>query len=546
VRARSFLAAVASAALLGTVVGSVPGALAGSPCDAPLACGEDLDEAMRLEQRVVDHFWYGSVLPIEYRTPEKVLGEVASIDPQWGDAGIWSGSYLGAQAYRYAVARAHEARGEQRGFWREQRRQAKERVDLLLSQVDLRTYVARAWQEPVQPAVTPGAPPAVEVGGVVPGQPGMLMYSCAPADAPPALGMPRGSDVRGPFRWDGNGRPARLTQPPGDYVCEASTTRDAYAGTLFGLLAAFDLVAADDPEVQDLIRDDVLAMADFLLAHGWSYPHPHGEVSTGDVHDNVVTPLMVISPAYRLLLSLAAKHVAEVAGPAEQALKWQAVWAEELASQSPSDVVAELVNDPTPNAGYFSWNLVHLVFSPLLRLTTPAERALLRESFSIVDRQTADDVNAFFETVTFGMGGEPSRRDAAVTHLRQWRDYRARQDAGGGVDHTVECGVSRECVPADEFDLVWDTPAGEQRTTVPGSSSDLRSVEPIPVADRVPTDFLWQRSPFTAMRGGFPATHQEPGVDYLLPYWMLRYLTEVAPPAHEPLPVWPGPRYSGS
>jgi len=546
VRGRALVAAVGSVALLVTVPG---GAFATQPCRAELACGPDLDEALRLEERVADHLWYGSVLPIDYRTAEKVPGDVASIDPQWGDAGIWSGSYLGAESYRYAVARSHQAGDARSGFWQQQQRQAKQRVDVLLSQVDLRTFVARAWQEPVQPSVAPGVPPTAEVGGVVPGQAGMLMYSCAPADAPGPYAMPRGSDVRGPFRWEGNDRPERLTQPAGDYVCEASTTRDAYAGTLFGLLAAFDLVAPDDLEVQRLIRDDVLAMADFLLANGWNYPHPHGEVALppfGDVYDNVVTPIMVISPAYRLLVSLAAKHVAEVAGPPEQALKWQAVWAEELASQSPSDVVAELVNDPTPNGGYFSWNLAHLVFSPLLRLTTAEERALLRESFSIVDRQTSDDVNAFFEAVTFGMGGEPARREAAVTHLRQWRDYRARQDAGGAVDHVAECGTSRDCVPADQFDLVWDTPAGEQRTTVPGSSSDLRSVEPISVADRVPTDFLWQRSPFTAMRGGSAATHQEPGVDYLLPYWMLRYLTEVAPPAQEPLPTWPGPRYSGS
>jgi hypothetical protein len=535
-------------ALLALLAVAAPAVRAVPPCPGPLACGADVDAALHLEQRMANHLNYGLVLPVEYRTAAKLDGDVASLEPAWGDAGIWSGSYLAAESYRYAVARDHR-RGPQSAFWKDQQAQAKARIDDLLSQVDLRTYIARDWRPPVQPTVGSGTPPALGVGGVFPGEAGMMMFSCAPVDAPPGFAMTRNSDVRGPFHWAGNGRSARLTQPAGDYVCEASTTRDAYAGTFFGLLNAFDLVGPDDPEVRALIRDDVLAMADFLLKYGWSYAHPHGEVALppfGDVYDNALTPIMVISPSYRLLLSLAAKHVAEVAGPADEALKWTAVWTEELATQTPSDAVAELVNDPTPQGGYFSWNLAHLVFSPLLRLTTPAERAGLRQTFSMVDRQTSDDVNAFFETVTYGMGGEPARLAAAVQHLRQWRDYRARMDAGGTIDNTPRCATAGACVAADEWDVIVDTPAGEQRTTIPGSSSRQRSVEPLPVADRVPADFLWQRSPFTDLVGTIAPTHEDPGIDYLLPYWMLRYLTEVAPPALDPLPVWPGPRFSGS
>jgi hypothetical protein len=119
-------------------------------------------------------------------------------------------------------------------------------------------------------------------------------------------------------------------------------------------------------------------------------------------------------------------------------------------------------------------------------------------------------------------------------------------DAGGTIDNTPRCATAGACVPADQWDVVVDTPGGEQRTTIPGTSSQQRSVEPLPVADRVPADFLWQRSPFTDLRGTIAPTHEDPGIDYLLPYWMLRYLTEVAPPALDPLPVWPGPRFSGS
>jgi hypothetical protein len=39
---------------------------------------------------------------------------------------------------------------------------------------------------------------------------------------------------------------------------------------------------------------------------------------------------------------------------------------------------------------------------------------------------------------------------------------------------------------------------------------------------RVPTDFLWQRSPFQ-MEGGGSGLIESAGIDYILPYWMARY-----------------------
>ena len=49
-----------------------------------------------------------------------------------------------------------------------------------------------------------------------------------------------------------------------------------------------------------------------------------------------------------------------------------------------------------------------------------------------------------------------------------------------------------------------------------------RACSPIPVNERVNTDFLWQRSPFQLSGGGF-GTIETAGIDYILPYWMARY-----------------------
>lgn len=530
-------------------------------CPVLLGCGADVQAATDLETRIQDNLHYGLTLPIDYRTPERILGDVADISGAWADAGLWSSTYLAAESYRYALARKAlqsgqgEYAGEDRDFWAAQKQQATERIDVLLAQIDLRTNIATEWKlEPSLPTSNQPTqlPPGADAGtGLAQGTPGMLMYSCGPVDAPPGFGMGHNDNVYGPWHWTNpDHRPARLTLPQVDYQCETSTTRDNYAGTLFGMLTAFDLVGPDDPQVRALIRDDLLRIADFLLAHGWSYARPSGRVAlppSGDLESNFVTPLMVISPTYRLGVSQAALHVADVAGPTAEAVKWQAVYAEEFASQVPGDSVSDEVNDPSPTAGYYGWNLAHLMYFNLVRLArNPAERLAYRTDFSVVDRQTADDVNAFFEAVAFTMTGEPTRRDEAVLHLRQWRDYRAKLDAGATVDNTSRCGTQIRCVPEDQYDLVFDTPAGEHRITVPGQSTTLRAEDPLPVADRRPTDFLWQRSPFDAMDGSVAATHQEPGIDYLLPYWMLRYYTEIDPPAYDPIPQWPGPAYSGT
>jgi hypothetical protein len=523
-------------------------------CPSLLACGEDLAEAERLEERIADNLHYGLALPIDYRTAERRPGDVARIAGSWGDGGIWSGSYLAAESFRYAVARAHldDRPADDRRAWQEHLDEAKQRIAAMLAQVDLRTNISAAWRPALAPAIDPGtAPPTVRVPGAVQGEPGMLMFSCAPVDTPPGLGMDVNADVRGPWRWTPPADvPQRLTLPAGDYRCEAATSRDAYAGTLFGLLTAFDLVGRDDPEVARLIRRDVLTMADYLLRHGWNWLRPDGNLVDEHILAGsfFLTPLMTIAPTYRLGISQAALHVARNGGDAQDVLRWQAVWDEELASQgTASDPLSHLTNDPRPTGSYFGWNLAHLMYFSLVRLAAnPVEASLLRRSLAAVDRQTGDDDNAFFEAVTYVLTGETSRRDAAAEHLRAWPAYRLKNDEGRPTRNTERCGTTLRCVPEDEFDVTVSSPAGDLTRTVPGSSARLRAAEPLPVADRVATDFLWQRSPFTEMDGTSDPRHQEPGIDYLLPYWMLRWSTEVAPPALQPLPIWIGPRFNGT
>jgi hypothetical protein len=165
-----------------------------------------------------------------------------------------------------------------------------------------------------------------------------------------------------------------------------------------------------------------------------------------------------------------------------------------------------------------------------------AVHTAVQQAFGVMDSTTRDDVNAHFETITYALTGDSSRFSDAVTHVRQWRDYDTRIHTTSVTNNSRYCGTTLTCVPDDQMD---ELVAGRD-VTIPGSSGNLRAKDPLPVADRPPTDFLWQRPPWQ-LNGSASVYHQAPGIDYLLPYWMLRYYSEAQIPAHDPFPAWPGP-----
>ncbi|MDQ1711179.1 MAG: hypothetical protein QOE45_629 [Frankiaceae bacterium] len=512
--------------------------------EEPLACGPLAVAGYVLDQRIADNIRFGQVIEVDYRTPERVPGDVAS-GGAWGDSGLWTGVYLGGQSFRYAVANDKLAqrslsRGE-RVFWTAQRDQAYARVKRTVAQYHLLVNIGREWKTTFAPDPT-GTPPSFG-GGVLQGEQGLLMRACAPdpATTPDGIGIAPKSNKRvfGPFRWEDGV----------DYYCETAPSRDTYAGTTFGLMLAFDLVGAKDTALRDTIRADMLTLATRLVKYGWSFPRPHGNVSlpvpapipggNGHDFDNFASPtFMQQVPLARLNIAQSARHVAS-SGTAQEQATWNAVWAEEAASQLPALGASMEFDSVQPNDGYYKFNLHHLTGFTTVRLEPdPTVREALKAGLAPMDKTTRDDVNAHFETITYALTGEASRRSDAVTHLGEWLSYR-RATHAGPVANSPRCGTEIECVPADQLEVVV---AGADPVVIPGTKTNLRARTPLPVALRPPTDFLWQRPP-TQLDGSEGPTHQTPGVDYLTPYWMLRYYTEVAEPDLAPFPAWPGPAH---
>lgn len=550
-------------------------------CTPPLGCGEDLEAALDFEAKILDNFWFGQLFEINYATSERIQGNVAKVHT-FGDSALWTGTYLAAESFRYALANKYlSGKGlnrEERTFWADQKSEARQRAEAMVAKFHILTNISEDWNHEMD--LTQQKQPGFG-GGVFHGEKGYLMRACVPAEAkswqtwdnlkpdPDGDGDFTGNRrVFGPLDW--TNADGTVTQ----YFCEDGTSRDAYAGTTFGLLTAFDLVFQEESELRNQIGDDIVTLVDFAVRNHWTTPRPHGRVSVpvpvpnppcsicGHEFDNFTSPLFVQVPMARLNMAKAAQHVAHTSPERYDVERWDAVYSDEVDSQVPILAGSMAFDAIQPNEAYFKFNLHHLTGFNITRLEEdPSINASYMEAMGVMDHTTGDDINAHFETITFALTGETDRFEDAIQHLREWRSYRARIDVGGDPKNSLNCGTSLDCVPQEQLG-VTQSPADD--TTVPIPPIDCktwldaaavvntpgkivnarcRASSPLPVPLRPPTDFLWQRPP-TQLDGEKSAVHQSPGVDYLLPYWMLRYYSEVEKPVVSSFPSWAGPAHS--
>ncbi|MEZ5398279.1 MAG: hypothetical protein R2729_01340 [Bryobacteraceae bacterium] len=251
------------------------------------------------------------------------------------------------------------------------------------------------------------------------------------------------------------------------------TSRDQYLGVFFGLTAAWN--AVDDARV----RGGVAALATRLLRnlddHGWAVTMPDGRLSTS----------FGARADQRLMMLKLGRRVNP--GKFETRYKWGAPF---LAPGVAAPIAFEVLE---PHDSYFKFNLDHIVFYGLL---TGGDSSWLeanyRNGFALLRRTTDDHGNAFFDAVELAVNGPNAARDERIALLLDAWLTRPRRDFGVDLRGEREaCGENQAC-------------------------------HAIEVPLRVTTDFLWQRSPFQ-LYGGGSGRIEGAGIDYLLPYWMVRY-----------------------
>jgi uncharacterized protein (TIGR03437 family) len=266
-----------------------------------------------------------------------------------------------------------------------------------------------------------------------------------------------------------------FTNPALGYTWIGNTSRDQYLGVVFGLGIAFDLI----PQLRPAIAATTTRLVQHLLDTNWS------------------NPAFLLRPDQQLAIL----QVARLVNPAQ----FQSVYESHRARLAAS-VSLPVAFDSLSTSSYFKFNLIFISFYHLIRWEEQNSRAPYERAYRIARDYTAGHQNAHFNMIDAALFGPDPRRDAETLQLLDLWLKRPRRDFF--VDHR---GKLPTC--------------GDQ------------ACQPIPVDQRTPTDFLWQRNPFQLF-GGSNGTIGNAGVDYILPYWMARYYGVLAdfqlPPAIAP------------
>lgn len=291
----------------------------------------------------------------------------------------------------------------------------------------------------------------------------LLARVCLPADSPWAESVASEERNNGIYESTLDGKP---------HIWVGNTSRDQYLGFLFGLSVAFEWIY--DEGIRAEIREIVTRAVEFLLDKDWAVRMPDGSISTVFWHrvDQRLAILQVgrqvnddrFSGPYRRDRLTGSARMLPVIG-------------------------LEVLDD---HSSYFKFNLIAIAMFSLIRSElSDTHRGRYLTAYRVFRRTVDDHANAHFNMIDHALEGADARRDRETVELllawtrRPIRDY--------FVDYRGEipsCGEDKAC-------------------------------EVIPVEDRVRTDFVWQRSPFQIYGGG-GGFIENPGVDFLLPYWMGR------------------------
>jgi hypothetical protein len=257
------------------------------------------------------------------------------------------------------------------------------------------------------------------------------------------------------------------------WIYIGNVSRDQWLGVYFGFTATWNLV--DDPEIRAIIRWLSVRGANALLKRSWILRDPDGYIST-TFWGRAEQQLMIL----KLVRRLDEDH-------------FTGNYRSMSLTLAPQTIVPISLEVREPYTSYFKFNLNHLSMYGLL---TSGDNSYVRSNYeaawNVLRRTTDDHRNAFFDLIAHAIDGPDARRDQGIREmLDEWLQRPARDDWFDLRGEVQLCEADRAC-------------------------------NPVPVVRRVPTDFIWQRSPFQVLGGGYGVI-ETAGIDYILPYWMARY-----------------------
>lgn len=267
--------------------------------------------------------------------------------------------------------------------------------------------------------------------------------------------------------------------PYTDQVWLGYSSRDTYDGTVFGLAAT--LAYVKDPEISNRIKQLVERIADRLIADKW-------DILDGKGNRTRATGMFKM-PWLRLMLSASPERYTTYLREYDDIVKRFSAG-------------NRLVFDIRYRE-YFANNLRFIrIFATTVLEDDPIRKELLVGTFRRMHEEVAPHLNAHFAALYAAATGDKENPKVRAAVQGLLADFPAPPKFGHEVD-------LRKNPAFEQFDAEYTTFAQLPR-------------------ERVPTDFMWQRSPCVSY-GSWNLPYELPGIDMFLPYWMGRLAGVINP-----------------
>ncbi len=286
----------------------------------------------------------------------------------------------------------------------------------------------------------------------------------------------------------------------------SNSSSDQYVGWWHGLALAYDFI--DDAPTRALIREMVKEVIDKLRNSAWLILNEEGLPTTA-------APM--IDGQKRLVFCLIAAHILDTA-------EYWDLYAEQFEKLAPTLPLTSIAffNRYTE---YFANNLRHQIDLNLFRLDDDPERlAVYWDLFSKQRRLVEWTHNVYFDYVYLiaceKMGQCAEAKEIMEDDLHSLTVF---QDPPNREIH-INCPQ----LPVDPVSVfLTDLAESLGLNDLLGFAYQAEGAQEI--TDRCRVEYLWQRTPHHLQCYGWLPQHVQPGVDYLIAYWMGRYYDFLEP-----------------
>jgi hypothetical protein len=382
---------------------------------------------------------------------------------EWKDSSEWTGMYLGSQAMRYHITGDAQAKAN-----------AIRTVGALSGNLHITQtpgYIAR-FHADQDPLIYPGDTWCDETHG----------YWCRREET---------GDFAGQWWW-------------------GETSRDMYNGWFFGMNLAYDLV--DDEAMRDLIRDDVDHVLTVLMDQNWMILNELGVPAA---------PAPLVLPLFRVTWLTIGYHITANEAYKTELQKWL---------RDDRRTVLRLSSFSTMNryAQFYGNCLSHEYWYNLLRLGevyfSQDDYEYLKQLF---EDESHDDVrlahNPWFNGVFMSQGNyrpEPTDDPYQAQLLLDLTEFPSAPNVRYLLPDRDLATYTLDPTSVFLADLIADYPFLEDLM----GRIFYQAQDPFPVTQQCSSDFMFQHSPYKIYACGADQPEAvNPGVDYLISYWLAGY-----------------------